>query len=111
MWIKEQALELTRRKILAAAFNYSLVLDSRSVYFYVENPHLLLPHGCFCQLCASVTNKCTLNESLEQEFGDLIHFFHSFSSLSLYLLSIDSVLLTLLNAGITEVNRRADPCP
>lgn len=78
LWIKEQALELTRRKILADAFNYSLVLDSRSVYFYVENPHLLLPHGCFCQLCASVTNKCTLNESLEQEFGDLIHFFIHF---------------------------------
>ena len=70
---KKQPLELTWRKILAAAFNYSLVLDSGSVYFYVENPHFLLPHGCFCQLCVSVTNKCTLNESLEQEFGDLIH--------------------------------------
>lgn len=88
---------------MASASSYHLILDSRAVYFYVKKTF----HHAWL-LFSALGFGYTLNQNLEHEFGDLI--LHSLCSLSKYLLSTYSVLFTLLNAGIIEVNRRADPC-
>lgn len=73
---QEQPLKCLSRQVLASEFNYSLALDSGSVYFYSEN-HFTM-QGFFYQLCGCVTNLCAIHENLEQEFDDLIHPFIHF---------------------------------